>query len=130
MTTGEGDLVLGVDGNPIEIPGGRLQVLQDGRVQVEDQDVGQLAIVEFDLDQPLRRIGNNQFAARNEGDEPHAATSTTVRQSFVEASNLDMAGAQTTMLELQRAYEASQKMIQYQDELVGRAVNDIARPVS
>jgi flagellar basal body rod protein FlgG len=41
-----------------------------------------------------------------------------------------MAGAQTTMMELQRAYQAAQKLIQYQDEMVGRAVNDIARPTS
>jgi flagellar basal body rod protein FlgG len=34
------------------------------------------------------------------------------------------------MLELQRAYQASQRLIQYQDEMVGRAVNEIARPVS
>jgi flagellar basal-body rod protein FlgF len=130
LTTGEGDLVMGTDGNPIQIPAGRLQIQPDGRVQVEDQDVGQIAIVEFGLDQPLRKVGNNQFATRNEADVPAAATSTAVRQSFIEASNLDMAGTQTTMLELQRAYEASQKMIQYQDELVGRAVNDIARPTN
>jgi flagellar basal body rod protein FlgG len=41
-----------------------------------------------------------------------------------------MAGAQTTMLELQRAYQAAQRLIQYQDEMVGRAVNEIAKPIS
>jgi len=130
LATGEGDLVLGADGNPIQIPGGKMQVRPDGTVQVDDQDVGKLAIVEFDLEQPLRKVGNNQFAPRNDGDQPHAAQGTAVRQSFIESSNVDMAGAQTTMLELQRAYDASQRMIQYQDELVGRAVNDIARPTS
>lgn len=130
MTNGEGDLVLDTDGNPIAIPPGRLRVLPDGMVQVEDQDVARLGMVEFSLEQPLRKVGNNQFATRNEGDVPAPASQSAVRQSFVEASNIDMAGAQTTMLELQRAYEASQRMIQYQDELVGRAVNDIARPTS
>ena len=107
-----------------------VMILQDGTVRVEDQPIAQLAIVEFTLDQPLKKVGTNQFAPRNEGDVPAAASQSAVRQSFVESSNIDMAGAQTTMLELQRAYEASQKMIQYQDELVGRAVNDIARPTS
>ncbi len=130
ITTSEGDLVLGEDGNPIRIPGGRMEIEPDGSVLVENQAVGKLAIVEFDLEQPLKKVGNNQFATRNEGDQPHAAVATAVRQSFIEASNVDMAGAQTTMLELQRAYDASQRMIQYQDELVGRAVNDIARPAS
>jgi flagellar basal-body rod protein FlgF len=128
LTTTEGDLVMGEDGNPITIPGGRIQVEPDGTVQVADQTVGKLAVVEFNLDQPLRKVGNNQFATRNDGDQPHAATTSAVRQNFIESSNVDMAGAQTTMLELQRAYDASQRMVQYQDELVGRAVNDIARP--
>lgn len=130
LTTVQGDLVLGEDGNPIQIPAGHVQVNPDGTVQVEGQAVGKLAIVEFDLDQPLKKVGNNQFATRNDGDLPHPATATAVRQSFIESSNVDMAGAQTTMLELQRAYDASQRMVQYQDELVGRAVNDIARPTS
>ncbi len=50
-------------------------------------------------------------------------------QRFVEGSNVDMGVAQTTMLELQRAYQANQRAIQYQDEMTGRAVNEIARPV-
>jgi flagellar basal-body rod protein FlgG len=130
LTTSQGDLVLGDDGNPIQIPGGRMMIDPDGTVRVEDQPVGKLGIVEFNLDQPLKKVGNNQFAARNPDDQPHAAAVTAVRQSFIESSNIDMAGAQTTMMELQRAYDASQRMVQYQDELVGRAVNDIARPTS
>jgi hypothetical protein len=39
-------------------------------------------------------------------------------------------GAMTQSIELQRAYEANQRMIQSQDEMIGRAVNDIARPAS
>jgi flagellar basal-body rod protein FlgF len=130
LTTVEGDLVLGVDNNPIQLPGGQVAIGPDGTVAVEDQPVGPLQIVEFTLDQPLRKVGNNQFAMRNDGDQPRAATGTAVRQSSIESSNLDMAGAQTTMLELQRAYQASQRLIQFQDEMVGRAVNEIARPVS
>ncbi len=130
LTTSEGNPVIGDDGNSIEIPPGRLQVSRDGTLSVEGQEIGRFALVEFSLDQPLRKVGSNQFAARNDGDVPTPATSTAIHQGFVESSNVDMAGAQTTMLELQRAYQASQKLIQYQDELVGRAVNEIARPVS
>jgi flagellar basal-body rod protein FlgG len=130
LTNTEGHLVLGVDGNPIQIPPGELTVHGDGTVAVGDQAVGKLALVEFTLDQPLKKVGTNQFVARIEGDEPRVSNSTAVHQGAVEASNVDMAGAQTTMMELQRAYQASQRLIQYQDEMVGRAVNDIARPVS
>ena len=130
VTTGEGHLVLGVDGNPIQIPRGKLTARADGTLSVDGAEIGQLAIVEFTVDQPLRKVGSNQFVARNEGDAPRAATGTAVRQGAIEASNVDMAGAQTTMMELQRAYQAAQRLIQYQDEMVGRAVNEIARPIS
>jgi flagellar basal-body rod protein FlgF len=130
LTTTQGDPVLGFDGNPIEIPPGKLSLDPSGALSVEGQPIGQLALVEFDLNQPLRKVGNNQFVARIEGDQPRVATATAVRQGFIEGSNVDMAGAQTTMMELQRAYQASQRLIQYQDEMVGRAVNDIARPAS
>jgi flagellar basal-body rod protein FlgG len=130
LTNTEGELVLGADGNPITIPAGKLQVQKDGVMTADDEPFAQLMIVEFTLDQPLKKVGNNQFVARNENDQPRPSASTAVHQGSIEVSNLDMAGAQTTMLELQRAYQASQRLIQYQDEMVGRAVNDIARPVS
>jgi flagellar basal-body rod protein FlgG len=130
LITSEGDEVLDAGGNPIDLPPGRLAVSSEGNITVEDAPVAQLGIVEFTLDQPLKKVGKNQFVPRNEGDQGRPNTSTAVHQEAVEVSNLDMAGAQTTMMELQRAYQASQRLIQYQDEMVGRAVNDIARPIS
>ncbi len=130
MTNTEGHLLLDTNNNPITIPGGKMAVDEEGTVRVDDQPIAQLAIVEFSLDQPLRKVGTNQFAPRDEADLPTPSAGTAVHQGSIEVSNLDMAGAQTTMLELQRAYQASQRLIQYQDEMVGRAVNEIARPVS
>jgi flagellar basal-body rod protein FlgG len=130
MMTTEGHLLLDTAGNPITIPGGKVTVNKDGTVRVENQPLAQLNVVEFSLDQPLRKVGSNQFAPRNDGDQPRASAGTAVHQGSIEVSNLDMAGAQTTMMELQRAYQASQRLIQYQDEMVGRAVNEIARPIS
>lgn len=128
LTTSEGDLVLGENG-PITMPGGRITIDTDGTVNVAGQPLDRLRVVEFGPDQPLQKVGNNQFAPRNAGDQPAAAVRTNVRQHFVEGSNVDLATAQTTMLELQRAYQANQKAVQYQDEMTGCAVNDIAKPV-
>jgi flagellar basal-body rod protein FlgG len=128
LSTSEGNLVLGTDGNPITIPGGHLSVETNGTMRVEGDQIGRLALVEFSLEQPLKKTGSNQYAPRIDGDQPTPAAGSAVHQSFVEASNVDMAGAQTTMLELQRAYQASQRLIQYQDEMLGRAVNEIAKP--
>ena len=130
MTTTEGHLVLDTAGQPITLPGGKVTADEDGTIRVEDQPIAKLAIVEFTLDQPLKKVGANEFIARNDGDQPRASAGTAVHQGSIEVSNLDMSGAQTQMMELQRAYQASQRLIQFQDEMVGRAVNDIARPVN
>jgi flagellar basal-body rod protein FlgG len=130
LSTTDGHLVLDTANNPITIPGGKMTVEEDGTVKVDQQPLARLQIVEFSLDQPIKKTGSNEFAARNPDDQPRASAGTAVHQGSIEVSNLDMAGAQTQMLELQRAYQASQRLVQYQDEMVGRAVNDIARPVS
>lgn len=130
LTTTEGHLVLDTANQPITIPGGKMTVDKDGTVRIDDQPLAKLQIMEFSLNQPIRKVGANEFAPRNPDDQPTPSVGTAVHQGSVEVSNLDMAGAQSQMMELQRAYQASQRLVQYQDEMVGRAVNDIARPVS
>jgi flagellar basal-body rod protein FlgF len=129
LTNHHGDPVLGENG-PIVVPPGRANIAANGNILVDDQPVGRLKLVEFPPDQELKRVGQNQFVARADGVEPAAATGSLVHQGFVEASNVDLTGTMTTAIELQRAYEANQRMIQYQDDLTARAVSEIARPVA
>jgi flagellar basal-body rod protein FlgG len=42
-------------------------------------------------------------------------------------SNVDPVRSMAEMLDTMRAYEMNQKMVQTQDELLGKAVNDIAK---
>ncbi len=127
LVTQDGAPVMGENG-PIQVLDGRLAFGPDGSVLVDDQPVDRLLIVDFEAGVTLRRIGNNLFVPRDPAVQPGPAAAVTVRQGYVEGSNVDLTGAMTTMLELQRAYEASQRMIQEQDAMTARAVNDIARP--
>jgi flagellar basal-body rod protein FlgG len=128
LTTATGVRVLGRNG-PIQLPPGELGVRPDGTIMVDDVDVDQLRLVEFGADQSFERQGQNLLAPAG-GGAATPATSTTVQQGFVEASNVDVTGALTTMLELQRAYDANQRMIQQHDQMLAHAVNDVARPGS
>jgi flagellar basal-body rod protein FlgG len=126
LMTSTGETIMGESG-PLQLPEGRLSIDPDGAVSVDDEPVGRLLVVEFPPDQVLEKIGNNQLVPQGDG-APLAATQTSVLQGAVEASNVDVTAMLTTALELQRAYEASQRMIQYQDEMTSRAVNDVAKP--
>jgi flagellar basal-body rod protein FlgG len=127
LTTNTGARVLGADGGPLQLPPGAVVFDADGTVRVDDAAVGQLQLVEFGPDQALSRLGQNELVPRD-GAAPQPAAATRVRQGFVEGSNVDLTGTLTMTLELQRAYEANHRMIQYQDQLMQRAANDIARP--
>jgi len=127
LSTSRGALVLGEDG-PIQIPAGPVSISADGSVVSGSTTVGRITTVEFAPGTQLRKLGNNELAPTDPAAAPLPSSTTAVRQGFVEASNVDLTATMTTVLELQRAYEANQRMIQYQDQMMGRAVNDIAQP--
>lgn len=130
LVTTSGALVLGENG-PLTLPEGDvLAIDSDGTIKVDDVPAGRLRVVDFPPDQQFDRAGNNELVARDGGTPSGPATGTTIAQGFIEQSNVDLTGTLSTTLELQRAYQANQRLVQQQDELTARAVNEIARPVS
>lgn len=127
LTTITGRSVLGQNG-PVVVGSGQVSVLDDGTVLVDGNPVDKLQVVEFGAAPNLQRSGNTELMAPEDGPPAEIARDTMIRQGFVESSNVDVTATLTTIIEIQRAYEANQRMIQNQDELVGRAANDIARP--
>ncbi|MEA2639285.1 MAG: flagellar basal-body rod protein FlgF [Chloroflexota bacterium] len=128
LATSDGARVLGQNG-PIQVPDARVAIDADGTVISNGRPVDQLRLVEFAEDQALKRAGNGELTPTDTAASPHAATQTRVAQGAIEGSNADLTGAITSMLELQRAYDANQRMIKYQDDMATHAVNDVARPV-
>ncbi len=51
----------------------------------------------------------------------------TIQQGFLESSNVNSVKEMVEMITMMRTYEANQKMIKIHDELIGKAVNEIAR---
>jgi flagellar basal-body rod protein FlgF len=129
LTTQAGARVLGENG-PIQVGGGAVSIDVDGTVRSGDAAVDRLKVVEFGADDVLERVGRNELVPQQRDLQPQAAAMTSVRQGYVEASNVDVTGVMTSTLGLQRAYEANQRMIRSQDDLLSRAVSEIARPAS
>jgi flagellar basal-body rod protein FlgG len=129
LTTQTGARVQGENG-PIQVGGGAVSIDADGTVSAGGATVDRLRVVEFGPDDVLERAGRNELVPQQRDLQPQDATATTVHQGYVEASNVDVTGVMTSVLGLQRAYEANQRMIKTQDDLLSRAVSDIARPGS
>jgi flagellar basal body rod protein FlgG len=129
LTGARGTRVLGTSG-PIQVPSGDVVIGPDGTVHADGVPLDRLRIVEFAPDQRFQKLGTNLLIPAGGSQPPADAGATMVYQGFMEGSNVDVTTTMTTMLELQRAYSANTRMIQFQDQILVRAVNDIARPMA
>ncbi len=105
-------------------------------VSIEENDwrntqlVDTLKIVDFPEKRYLKKQGDSQWRATAESGPPVQADlggTTKVEQGFLEASNVNPVTAMVNLIEVNRAYEANQKLIQEQDELAGRLTNDAVK---
>ncbi|MBD2868381.1 flagellar hook-basal body protein [Paenibacillus arenilitoris] len=136
LMSSDGSSVLGTDGAPIQMPPGvgleRLLLTPDRRfVDPDGNDIGvQLLISRIDNPNELIREGNGNFRFANDDGEAAAIAPgerVEVRQGYVERSNVDAAQAAVDLMSALRAYEANQKVIQFYDQSLNKAVNDVGR---
>ena len=141
--------MLGENG-PLRVKANNFQVDKDGRIWInaaysDDPEVlvgresnqweepvllDTLKLVEFDLDRYLKKQGSSLW---RESDTSGPATVIAaggrpkVLQGFVEASNVDPVVEMVQMIEVNRAYEANQKVIQTEEAALGTLINQVAR---
>ncbi len=125
LVTVDGYQVLNEAGQPIEIPDGNLMVLGDGTLIAGGEEVGQLGFSTFEIpEDELIRDLPNVFESIG---EPTSTDSGIIQQGYLEMANADPAEIMTQMVMVARAYEAAQKMVQTQDELLGKTIASLGR---
>ena len=149
LVTKDGHHVLGEDG-PIQLKKNNFVIDQDGviyqnstfageedrLVSLEENEwenlerVDRLQIVGFKRNRYLKKMGSSfwrdteesgQAAVLLPGERPK------VRQGFLEGSNVNPVTEMVQMIEVNRIYEANQKVIQAHDTLLGRLINEVSR---
>ena len=131
LVTLDGYVVLG-DGGPIELDlqqnkPSDLVINDQGEVMLNDAVVGRLQIVTVDAPQNLRKLGSNLFQLPDGQGNIAPAENVSLRQGFLEESNVDAVDEMVTMMEIFHFYQTGQRMIQEQDRILGKAVNEIGR---
>jgi flagellar basal-body rod protein FlgG len=114
-------------GGAITIDGEEVSIQEDGRVVVDGQTVDTLMVVDFPKPYRLVKTGNNTFVPGNPADTGSPSEDFQLYQGYIESSNVQTVESMVNMITLERNYESSQKAIQYQDETLNRAVNDLGR---
>ncbi|MCL2832939.1 MAG: flagellar basal-body rod protein FlgF [Treponema sp.] len=149
LETKEGYPVLGENG-PIKVQANNFKVDKDGGVWInaeyaddpqtmisrEDNTWGQavlldkLKVVDFDKERYLQKQGSSLYQNNDtsgpamimdEGQRPR------VLQGFTEAANVEPVREMVQMIDVNRAYEANQKVIQTHDSMLGVLINQVAK---
>ena len=150
LVTKEGYPLLGENG-PIHVKANNFQVDVEGRVWVnaiyQDEDpynlVGResnsweepvlldiIKIVEFELERYLEKQGASLYRESFTSGPAMIASEDRrpkILQGFLEASNVDPVVEMVKMIEINRAYEANQKVIQTEEAMLGTLINQVAK---
>lgn len=107
------------DPNPISIAA-------NGDISQGAARKGRLKVVEFNQPQLLTQLGGGMFGAMDPklqaGDSPRP----NVRQGFLEAANTSSVTEMANMITAMRHFEVNHKMVQLQDERMGKAISELA----
>jgi flagellar basal-body rod protein FlgF len=131
LTTNEGYYVLNDKNEPINIASGEFSLQEDGTIIENNQVIGRMNVVLANNPNALIKEGNGLFRTEDgqalETAIDNEAVSYSLKQGFVERSNVDAAQSMTQMLSAFRAFEANQKVLQAYDKSMEKAVNEIGR---
>ena len=98
--------------------------------QTDLQELGQLTLATFANDVGLTPMGDNLFAVSGASGEPTVgvpgdAGFGTIRQGYLEASNVDPIKEITDLISAQRGYEMNSKVIQAADDMASTVSKNI-----
>lgn len=124
LVTTAGYRVLGADGAAINFgqQHGKIKIDSDGTIELNEQQVGRLRIVDF-TPADLRRAGEAYFLATSAGQQIEGG----VRQGVIERSNTEMTEEMTSMVAVQRTYQANQSVLSQLDQSLELATAQLGR---
>lgn len=133
LVNAAGLAVLGQNGEIILDGKKKISVGTDGTVQVlgtesnsSPETVGKIALVRFADAGALKKEGHTLF--RNDGAQGELESGEAeIQQGLLENSNVNAVAEMAQMMEAYRTYETCLKIIQSDDELTGKTVNEVGR---
>ena len=126
LVTLDGDLVLGLDG-AIVIESDNFSINEFGEVIQNGEITDKLTITNYTNVGDLYKLGTSQFRVKEEMTGEVVEFTGEVIQGFIERSNTDSITEMISLIEMNRNYESSQKVITTIDEMLGKAVTELGR---
>ena len=128
LITGSGHYVLGKNNitdatERINVGNSNIYVSTDNKISIGDEYEYSFNIVDFESYDNLEKTGNGLYIGTN----PIDATNFSVKQGYLESSNVDSINSVTLLMETVKEFEANQKVVQSMDSILNKIANEIGR---
>ena len=130
LTTNNGFPVMG-QGGPLQFDPNNpapITIASTGEASQGAEQKGRLKLTEFNKPAALASSGTGLFIDTDLSAQPHAASTSTVHQGFLENANTSSVTEMANLITSMRFFEANQKVIQTEDDRVGRLITEVANP--
>ena len=116
LVSAGGGAVLGEGDQPFFLTADEtaITISRDGTVSTENGAIGRLRLVTFENEQEMVKVGDSLFRTE---EPPLEATEAEVIQGMIEQSNVQAVLELTRMIEVSRAYQRAQQIIEAVDQL-------------
>jgi flagellar basal-body rod protein FlgG len=128
LITKQGYMVMGESG-PLQFDMNKpasITISSTGEVSQGSDLKGKLQATEFENPALLTQIGHGYFMANNSNIKSTPSTTTTFHQGYVETANTSTTAEMAHLISSMRSYEANTRVIQLQDERLGKAISELS----
>lgn len=124
LTNTQGEKVLGIDKQPIDIPvGTKIKITPQGEVKSVDGAIfGEVGLFKFEDKSKLIYAGNSSFASPS---TPNIDTNTLVITGALEESNVNAINESVNLTKVSRAYESAARLIKTFEDLETKSIQQL-----
>ncbi|MGL5756438.1 MAG: flagellar hook-basal body complex protein [Paraclostridium sp.] len=126
LVTNGGHQVMGINQStgstePINVGNGKMTMTPSNELVIEGGNSYKFSIVDFNDYKKLKKVGDNLYSGNN----PINTNNYSIKQGYVEGSNVDYISAMAEGMETIKEFEANQKVIQTIDSTLKQIANEI-----
>lgn len=122
----EGNFLQGEGGDlKVDTSAAVVAIDADGTIFADGEIVGKVALTDFEDYDYLEKVGDVSYRLVNGGQETEVTGS--LRQGFLEQSNVQSVSEMVELINITRTYETNQKIMQTVDAMLDKAVNSVGQ---
>ncbi|SME87851.1 flagellar hook-basal body protein [Pseudobacteriovorax antillogorgiicola] len=119
-----GDPILGEKG-VVYLRSNQFHVNRLGEVYQDGEFIDRIQIYQFKSPEALERVGNNYYFYGGPADDVSQSETATLKQGFLEGSNVNPIKNLTALIVSHRSYEAYQKAVSNYDQMMDKTSNSL-----